>query len=300
MISRKLLCSALLACVMPVAASAAEATLSPATNGGSGQLPSGYSRLHFQMSQGDWVNEVKLPASPRDGDQVTLRNSHGAASLLMTDGSVLEGVAFAPIKRGHDLDLSWNAHRNTWDVWDGASSRGFGSIAVPELTIPSDNHMLTQIEMWDGAVPGRLYLASSAERGALTVVSNYSARSVAIDGSRLLGGQHATCPAMSQCTYVFTTDGKWNAGTGKKVVRATQSLLPTPEARLSDVVIGNIAEDVETPFEMQLPAAAMDGDVYRFMNPNPRGSYLVDGEFIGTGYTVFQYDANTLKWTYLH
>lgn len=299
MISRKLLCAATLACLAPFGASA-DTYLTPASNGGSGVLPSGHTRLHFEMSHGDWVDQVKLPTAPRDGDQVTLSNTYSSmASLLLTAGSALEDAAFAPIKAGHALDLRWNGQRQVWDVWEGASSRGFGSQEGAAMRIPAGDHMLTQLEMWDGAVASRVYLAMSGQRGALTVISNYGGKSTIVDGSDLVDGKDSVCSAESRCTYVLNGDGKWSPRRGQAVTQATQPLLAEPATRLTDVIIGEAVTDISTPFRMYLPRAASDGDVYRFFNPNPRGIYFVSNtSLFANGYTSFQFNAATQKWTF--
>ncbi|XBS69884.1 hypothetical protein ABK905_00390 [Acerihabitans sp. KWT182] len=47
--------------VVVYSAAAFSIDLTPNTNGGSGQLPSGYSHINFTTANGNWVRNIALP-----------------------------------------------------------------------------------------------------------------------------------------------------------------------------------------------------------------------------------------------
>lgn len=56
--------------------------LSPNENNSSGDLPSGYTSITFQISDDNWVGVLKLPKQPRDNDVVTFKSSAKRSSFI--------------------------------------------------------------------------------------------------------------------------------------------------------------------------------------------------------------------------
>jgi hypothetical protein len=278
MISRKLLCAATLACLAPFAASAAEAHLSPNTNGGSGAMPSGYSTLYFTTYDADWAQDLKLPANPSDGDRVVLESQAQNPSYLDTKGTVFAGQVFAPIYRSNAYAFTWDAARSEWNIADGSSARQLvgQNVAVQQIPV-SGNHKLTQVTLYDGLHAGTVELPTLAHEAALLVVSNRATWGTRISGN-ISTGSDVTCASNTDCGFVYDQrDGKWHAREGRVRLQATTSQLPATQNRWTEIVAGPTHEDIDTPQLMILPRDAVDGDVYRFSDPSNSNFYQLSG-----------------------
>jgi len=67
-----------------VASAANAVELSPRTNDGSGVLPSGFTSITFQVSNGNFVRNISLPASPQNNATVTILSIAGFSSSIDT------------------------------------------------------------------------------------------------------------------------------------------------------------------------------------------------------------------------
>lgn len=297
MISRKLLCSAVLACLTPFAASAAEAYLTPKTNGGTGELPSGYTKVYFELSNDDWTQEITLPRNPRDGDAVELSSLAKDGSRLHAAGTSFSEAAYLPVDQLSNIELAWNSAFKRWDVKGGLSARKLEGGNVPEYQIPSSDHMVTQMVFTDGRHVGRLSLPDTAARGAVLTVSNRATWGATVTGPQLAGGEEHYCADTIDCTFVFNADGKWHARRGREHFQPTQPQLPVPAQRWTDIVISGPAEDIVTPARMTLPTSGIHGDIIQFTDVSNSGFYgVVNGGRIDGAATTYRYNARLGVW----
>ncbi|MBN4958896.1 hypothetical protein [Stenotrophomonas maltophilia] len=297
MISRKLLCSAVLACITPLAASAAEAYLTPNTNGGSGDLPSGYSKVYFELSNDDWISEIKLPSNPRDGDAVELSSLASAGSRLHAAATSFSDAAYLPVEQLSNIELAWNGDLKRWDVKGGLSARKLEGGNVPAYQIPDSDHLLTQMVFTNGRHVGRISLPDSAVLGAVLTVSNRATWGTTVTGPQMAGGEEHYCADSIDCTFVFNADGKWHARRGREHFQPTQPQLPVPAQRWTDIVISGPADDVVTPWRMTLPTSGIHGDIIQFTDvSNSRFYGVVNGGYIGGAGMTFRYDARLGAW----
>ncbi len=301
MISRKLLCSAVLACITPLAASAAEAYLTPNTNGGSGELPSGYTKVYFELSNGDWVEEVKLPSNPRDGDTVELSSMAEWHSRLHAAGTSFSDAAYLPVEQLSNIELVWNGALKRWDVKGGLSARKLEGGNVPAYQIPDSDHLLTQMVFTNGRHVGRISLPDSAVLGAVLTVSNRATWGTTVTGPQMAGGEEHYCSDDIDCTFVFNADGKWHARRGREHFQPTQPQLPVPAQRWTDIVAGGAAADLVTPLRMKLPTSGVHGDIIQLTDVADSDGYLVEA---GTSHRygldskakTFRYNATLGRW----
>ncbi|MDA5336827.1 hypothetical protein LRM36_00210 [Stenotrophomonas maltophilia] len=276
-----LLAAAVMACCAPLAVSAAEATLSPASNGGSGHMPSGYHQLNFHIGNGDWAGDLRLPVAPTAGDRVTVMSDAIWSARLDLAGTAFATAGGAPFLQGTLLDLRWNAGTGQWDVQDGGSARALTAPNLPSDRIANSYHLLTQYSMADGSHTGELRLPYWAPDNALLTVVNratwktrvnlhpYSAR-----------GDWQTCTTGQNCTYTYVASKmRWVEVVQGDNVTAAQAL-PFPSSALSRVVLNPAFDVVETLF---LPAKGVHGDVYTFLDPHG-----ISGHSIGTTHTTLQ------------
>lgn len=298
---RNTLLAALLVCLAPAAASATEAHMGPNANGGSGAMPSGYSKLHFELGNGDWVSEVKLPAHPRAGDVVVLSSWAEWGSKLDTAGTNFANLMSAPIDSQTHIELRWSAARNNWYVIGGGTSRLLTLHQAGEATVPMSEHLMTDVFTSASKQINIVNLPQWAPKGAQLAFSSTQAHDVEIRD----GAKRMRCPAARTCTYIFSdTDGKWHARDARLQFQPSTVDLPEPTARLMEVVVGSPVEDLTTPHVLRLPATAVDGDMYRLSNPS--GDHfavlLADNSDLDIEIKLpvdgvtFKYDAATRTW----
>lgn len=301
---RNSLLAALLVCLAPAAASAAEGYLTPYKNGGSGAMPSGYSKLYFEVIDGDWVGELKLPVNPRADDVVVLSSMATWGSRLDLAGTAMADQVYLPIETLTNVELRWNDQAKQWDVAGGLSARALQGSNVPTETIAVSDELMTQLVLSDGRHAGRVELPHSAPAGAQLVVSNRATWGTAISGTALAGGDSQVCASGSDCGYVFNADGKWHARNGREHYQPTTSQLPKPAARWTDVIARGPADDVFTPPQMTLPVQAVEGDIYRMADMSNSGFYSINGVTLTAKPLIYVYRAGQGTWvpqdTWMH
>ncbi|MBA0224339.1 hypothetical protein D7U89_02335 [Stenotrophomonas maltophilia] len=290
-----------MACAAP-AAMAAEAYLSPSTNGGSGAMPSGYSTLHFDLQNGDWAAQLTLPAAANNLDGVEL--SYGAAwsSRLDAERTEFADLVYLPINTSADLKFYWAGAQQRWLAHSSGSVRNISVLASHKGPLPSSHHAMTVVYPAIREDIGTLQLPERATSQAVLAFSNQRNRDVAIRGA----SAPQQCAAQQVCAFVFDADdGQWHARSGKARVQSA-AYLPEPQHRWTEVVVGSPAEDITTPDMMQLPARGIDGDIYQISNPtgdhyarvSPVNTNRSEPAEIGLKGATFRYDSTRRHWAY--
>lgn len=272
---RNSLLAALLVCLAPAAASAAEGYLTPSKNGGSGAMPSGYTKLYFELAPNDFVADLALPANPRDKDQVILSSLAGLSSRLDASRTGFADLAYIPVERFTNIELVWNGYMKQWEVVGGLSGRVLFGTNEELGYVPETEHSLTQIVLANGQHFQKVYLPQNAPKGALLTVSNRATWGTAIEQPS--GGTTQSCAANQDCSYVFSADGKWHARHGREHYQPTHSQMPKLEQRWTDIVTGSAAEDSVTPPYMVMPVTGVEGDIVQLSDPSNSNLFRVSG-----------------------
>lgn len=213
---RTSLLAALLICLAPVAASAAEAYLTPNKNGGSGAMPSGYSTLYFDLADGDWVDQLMLPERPRPGDKVVLSSGAANSARLMTGKSSLQDMLYLPVEPSSQVQLVWVNELKRWNVQNSQSSRIHRVENQAASVVPISSHRVTTLYHHPFAVVPKVTLPAWAPAGALLVFSNFQQHGVQMAGA----AEGAVCGEVQTCAYVFnSSDARWYRRAGMQNVR---------------------------------------------------------------------------------
>ncbi|WP_422351899.1 hypothetical protein [Stenotrophomonas sp. AR026] len=292
---------ALLASLSPGMAWAAEAHLTPGSNGGSGAMPSGYSELHFDLAEGDWVDALTLPVNPRPGDTVILRSSAAAPARLDAANTTFSDLEYLPVDAGTRVAFFWDPAAAGWLVLGGWSARMMlPSRGEHEMAIPASSHALTQVHD-NGWEFNALTLPAQAPGGAQLSISGNQRSNIELRD----GNEKRICPAKTACAFVFNSaDGRWHARTGRADVQTSQVDLPAPAHRWTRLVVGSPANDLATPGMLRLPGAGTDGDIYQVDNPSgdhfayllTDNSSLVEAVPVSSGPHTFRFDASQKTW----
>ncbi|MGG2100933.1 hypothetical protein [Stenotrophomonas sp. NRRL B-14846] len=299
---RNSLLAALLVCLAPAAASATEAHLTPNSNGGSGAMPSGYSKLHFSLANGDWTGDLTLPQSPRQGDVVELSSSATMAANLdmasTTHGDLLNDL---PVTAQTNIQLRWSAARNHWFVLGGTSARRVTLSQQGEATVPMSEHAITDVFTTSSKAIARVNLPEWAPDMAQLAFVNSQPHTVELRSA----GKGMSCATEQVCAFLFNdNDGAWHARAAYARFQPIEVQLPEPSARIMDVVVGSVSEDVTTPSVLRLPTGALEGDLYTLSNPSgdhftrlaPDNSNLSGYIKLPRNGITLRYDAATRTW----
>lgn len=295
------LVAALLAGLSALGASAAEAHLSPNSNGGSGAMPSGYSALHFNLKEGDWAEEIKLPANPQPGDEVLLTSESNRMARLDASGTSFKDLVYLPVGPGTQLSLFWDPHLNSWLVLGGYSAQ-FETTkpGMPELSIPPSGYPVTQVDD-SGWKFTAINLPDAAPQGAQLAISGRQLNDILVRSRTSV----MVCAAAQACAYVFDfPTGRWHPRSGVVEISASQVDLLVPANRWTTVMVGSPAHDLQTPGMLRLPASGVDGDVYEVKNlSGDHFAYiLADNTDLGdvvplsSGVNTFYFDAGRRIW----
>lgn len=298
---RNSLLAALLVCLAPAAASATEIRLTPSSNGDSGAMPSGYSKLYFDLIDGDWAGELKLPEHPRPGDVVELSSRAAWTSTLDTSKTTHADLLDLTINAGTNVQLRWSSNYQRWHMLGGETARFLTLHQEGEATVPMSEHVLTDVFPSMSKTITRVNLPEWAPKLAQLAFVNTNPNDVEIRS----GGKRTTCPSTQTCAYIFNDmDSAWHARAAYARIQPSQVDLPEPTARVMDVVVGSAAEDLTTPSMLRLPATAVEGDVYTLSNPSgdhftrlqPDHSNLSTAISLPANGITFRYDAAARTW----
>lgn len=293
MISRKLLCAATLLCLAPLAASAAEAHLTPKSNGDSGAMPSGYSKLFFELSDSDFAAELKLPANPRVGERVMLTSmAERRDAMLDAAGTSVAEMVYVPVPRLSNFGLIKSDNVGRWYAAYGVDNGRIVLKDGPHAQAPVTEKTFIDLHVAPGV--SSVGLPPQAPARAVLGLVNYTQNNVTIRGPEVAGGVQ-TCGAAQSCGFVFDgADGQWHARRGRAHFQPTTAQLPKMQQRWTDIVISGPAEDVTTPRNMTLPVEAVDGDIIQITDLSNSSFYRVNGAVINK--RTYRYNASEGRW----
>ncbi|MDV9043861.1 hypothetical protein [Stenotrophomonas sp. RAC2] len=294
---RKLLCAATLACLAPFGALSAEIHLTPSKNGDSGVMPSGYDRTLFEVSAGDFIDEVKLPANPRPGDAVLLSSTAWGSPRLDASGTSVADLVYIPVEPLSFFDIRHSGVMGRWIATGAGDSEA-------RVLVQGDGHVRSPmidrafVDLHVAGGVSTLQLPAWAPRGAVLGVVNYTGGDFTITGPELAGAD-SICEKAKSCAFVFDgSDGRWHARRGRAHFQPTTSQLPMPAQRWTDIVTGNPATDVTTPPRMLLPVEGIEGDIIQFTDPSNSGAYRVENAVLTDVPRTYRYDSQQRRWVY--
>lgn len=295
MISRNLLCAATLLCLSPFAANAAEAHLTPKSNGGSGAMPSGYTKLFFDIADDDFASELALPSNPRADDRVTVTSEASRIARLDAKGTQMESLVYIPIDPLSSITLLKSNITQSWLAHGLGLSEG--RVVLNEghdRQVPVSEKTMTEVNV--SRTVYRVRLPAQAPAGAVLAVTRHDGEPVTVYGPELANGQEI-CEEKRSCTYVFDAfDGQWHARRGRAHFQPTTAQLPKMEQRWTDIVISGPAEDVTTPRHMTLPVEAIEGDVIQLTDLSNSGFYGVGHTVLTSSPKTFHYSSTEGAW----
>ncbi|MEA9389381.1 hypothetical protein SJI19_02235 [Acerihabitans sp. TG2] len=129
--------------------------LSPNTNGGRGQLPSGFQQITFTVSNGNWTRDIFFPVNPNQNDRVTIVSHAQFMSQLFN--MIPRGNGSLNINNGNQFSFIYQANLRIWQPLASPQvtiiSPNTVGATIPNLTTP-----LTVYQLSDGNWAGQIML----------------------------------------------------------------------------------------------------------------------------------------------
>jgi hypothetical protein len=183
--------------ILPLATQAAEISLSPNKNNGNGILPSGFSRLTFNTSDGDWTENIVLPGQPADKDVVSIRTDATYSSNLQALKTDFP-VKVLPLLSGDKFDFTYNAAKKVWVVGKVRNLDANCSGA----NISTESARLTHYSLADGNWLPELFMPATSKDGDLVAIHSDATWPTKVSAANLLFASSFKLQAGD--TYVFS------------------------------------------------------------------------------------------------
>ncbi len=213
--------------------------LTPNTNGGSGQLPSGYSHINFTTYDGNWARNIALPLQPVNGNSVTLIS-------LATFDSYLDARSVGlgpemPIYTRDNLTFTFNASQQRW-----LPSGPQVTVMSPNLVgpnIPTLSARITIYQVYDGNWTPDIRLPAQASPQNLLLIRSTATYNARILADSLLFASTTTLRNLDTYGLQYRTDlQKWvinqpaaqRLDAGPAVVQMPTPVVPVTQVNFDD------------------------------------------------------------------
>ena len=160
----------------------ASTVLTPNTNKNSGLIPSGHSDLQFNLSNGNWVQNLNLPASANDQDVITINSQAGYVSYLDTSNTDLP-LESLTIRQGQSYSFVFDKTSTQWRVKPTVS---YPSNGANEFAVINHDQMIQKVHVRNGQWARQITLPSNVAEGTLINVISDAGYDSSINTSNLL------------------------------------------------------------------------------------------------------------------
>lgn len=160
----------------------ASTVLTPNTNKNSGLIPSGHSDLQFNLSNGNWVQNLNLPASANDQDVITINSQAGYTSYLDTSNTDLP-LESLTIRQGQSYSFVFDKTSTQWRVKPTVS---YPSNGANDFAVINNNQMIQKVHVRNGQWARQITLPSNVAEGTLINVISDAGYDSSINTSNLL------------------------------------------------------------------------------------------------------------------
>lgn len=227
----------------------ASTVLTPNTNKNSGLIPSGYSDLQFNLSNGNWVQNLSLPSSANDKDVITISSQAGYASYLDASNTDLP-LESLTIRQGQTYRFIFNKAINQWRVNPVVS---YPSNGVNDFVVISNNEMIQKVHVRNGQWARQITLPSNVAEGTLINVVSEAGYDSSINTSNLLFPSSYILKNGDSFWFKYSKElSKWvpeNVSPYQLKAQDVGSKITTIKAPLTEVIFadGNWIPSLELP-----------------------------------------------------
>lgn len=278
----------------------ASTVITPNTNQNSGLIPSGHSDLQFNLSNGNWVQNLNLPTSASDKDVITISSEAGYPSYLDTSNTDLP-IESLSIRQGQSLSFIFDKNSNKWLV---KATVSYPSNGLNDFMVMSDHQMIQKVQVRNGQWASQITLPNNVAEGTLINVVSDAAYDSSINTSNLLFASSYVLKNGDSFWFKYSKElAKWVPESLNAYQLKAQNVaakIPTIKAPLTEVIFadGNWIPNIE------LPQTAKDRD--RIVVKSTAGwEASISNSYINTQATLklnrgdryeFMYVADLAKW----
>lgn len=221
---KKLLLGAMLAAAVSVAYAT---DISPNTNGGSGNIPSGYSDITFTVSNGNWVPTITLPNGVTNGTKVTIQSTAGYDSSLVTTNTDYP-LAALTIKSGDSYSFIFSTTKNKWVIQAQSYSPNTVGATIPDLAgLNAARYTLS-----DGNWTGTVNLPATAANNTVVFVDSTATWDASVSPTNIQFASTLKIKRGDSYAFIYRTDlQRWvlaNAPARQYVSGTTIGTLTSP------------------------------------------------------------------------
>ncbi|WP_145515930.1 hypothetical protein [Yersinia aleksiciae] len=160
-----------------------------------GELLSGYQETVLEISNGNWIPEIKLPDYPMNKNRVVIHSSATRGAIVQLSSGPLN------IETGNQYVLTYNEKTQEWDinvtVVNYLTPKSVGSI------IPDNPQILTYYSMDNCNYVAEVTLPAMAEDGAVIILSSTACKASLISDDNILYGGAKTIKPGEQSIYRY-------------------------------------------------------------------------------------------------
>ena len=234
----------------------ASTVLTPNTNKNSGLIPSGHSDLQFNLSNGNWVQNLNLPASANDQDVITINSQAGYASYLDTSNTDLP-LESLTVRQGQSYSFVFDKTSAQWRVKPTVS---YPSNGANDFAVINNNQMIQKVHVRNGQWARQITLPSNVAEGTLINVISDAGYDSSINTSNLLFASSYTLKNGDSFWFKYSKElAKWvpeSISPYQLKAQNVGSKITSIKAPLTEVIFAD-ANWIPT---LELPQTAKDRD----------------------------------------
>lgn len=180
---------------------------------GSGVLPSRYNEVIFELSDGNWVNEIILPEHPADKNSVVIRSSatRDATLQLSSDSSdSSDSWNSLDIQAGYQYVLEYDINIQEWNI--KITSIDYLTPNSVDNVIPDNPQPLTYYSIDNCNYVAEVTLPTTAENGAVIIFNSTASADSQVLGNNILYGSAKTIKSGESLIYRYHSShngGSW-------------------------------------------------------------------------------------------
>ncbi|AXI03965.1 zinc-dependent metalloprotease family protein [Aquirhabdus parva] len=245
--------------VLAVAATTvyAATTLSPNQNNQSGTIPSGYDDLIFQLSNGNWVPNLTLPLTAKDGAKLSITSSAGYDSQLDATRSDVP-VAQITVKAGNTFNFIFSLASGKWQLQSKVYTPNANGAVMP---VPATTDFLSTYKLADANWVPEVTLPASAVDGQFVSVQSTATWASKINTQNVLFPSSFTVKTGDRYYFRYVAAlSQWVPESSPTRVISPAALGSQTASTITSPINEVTLTDTDLMAAISLPASANDRD----------------------------------------
>ncbi len=245
--------------VLAIAATTAYAAtiLSPNQNNQSGAIPSGYDDLIFKLENGNWVPNLTLPLTAKDGAKLAITSEAGYDSQIDATRSDVP-VAQMTIKAGNTFNFIYSLSTGKWQLQGKIYTPNANGAVMP---VPVATDFLSTYKLGDGNWVSEVTLPASALDGQYVSVQSTATWASKINPQNLLFPSSFTVKTGDRYFFRYVAElNQWVPESSPIRVISPATLASQTASSITSPINQVTLTDSDLMASIGLPVSAKDRD----------------------------------------